>query len=244
MPLFSPGPVLLGHRGNGRGPQENTAAAFRRGLDAGLTWLESDVRATGDGTLVVAHGPADETGRLYDDLTGEGCRSDGVLLLDDLLELVPPGIGLDLDVKSSVEDALRPRTATTAALLGPVAARLAAERPVLVTSFDPAALLVVRETAPGVPLGLLTWITFPLRKAVPAAVHLGCAVVAAHTSSFFPRNTAQRSPAEVVGVAHEAGLEVMAWCPGADDAPALAALGVDALCVDDVPGVAAALDPA
>jgi len=238
--VFSPGPVLVGHRGNGRGPDENTLGAFQAGVAAQLTWVEADVRCAGDDTLVLAHAPFDAQGRPYSQLTGEQCRAGGLLLLDELLEVLPPGIGLNLDLKSAVEDALRVRGASSAALLAPVAERQRSVRPLLVSSFDPAALLIVRECAPGVPLGLLTWRDFPLRKSVPAAVHLGCDVVAGHTGSFALAQ-GEQDAAYVVDVAHRAGLDVLAWCPSPEAAPALLSAGVDALCIDDVPGVRAAI---
>ena len=52
---------------------------------------------------------------------------------------------------------------------------------------------------------------FPLRKAIPAAVHLGAAVVLPHFSSLgagpAPARI-ERTAAEYVALAHEAGLEV------------------------------------
>src|ERR687897_427315 len=56
-----------------------------------------------------------------------------------------------------VEVDARPTAARVAELLLGSAPR----RRRLVTSFDPAALLIVRERAPDVPLGLLTWVAFP-----------------------------------------------------------------------------------
>ncbi|MEO6412347.1 MAG: hypothetical protein ABIO48_07135 [Pedococcus sp.] len=119
-------------------------------------------------------------------------------------------------------------------------------RPVLVSSLDPAALLVLAEVAPGIPRSLLTWIGFPLRKAIPAAAHLGVDAVAAHWSSFGPNPTdrapAFRSSRYAVGLAHDAGLEVVAWCPRVDEARELLAAGVDAVVdVDDVRSTLAAL---
>jgi glycerophosphoryl diester phosphodiesterase len=110
---------------------------------------------------------------------------------------------------------------------------------VLVTSFDPAALLIVRERAPAVPLGLLTWTRFPLRKAIPAAVHLGVAVVVANVESFplgdGTEPGGEREVARSIAVAHEAGVQVAAWCPGAGAQAELIAAGIDCLVVDDVP---------
>jgi glycerophosphoryl diester phosphodiesterase len=133
-------------------------------------------------------------------------------------------VALDVDIKTSLDDALRPRERTTAALVADLVA--AAGRRVLVTSFDPAALLIVRERAPELPLGLLTWTRFPLRKAVAAAAHLGVEVVIANIGSF--EDDAERA----VQVAHRAGLEVGAWCPAADERDGLVAIGVDCLVID------------
>ena len=55
----------------------------------------------------------------------------------DLLEELPARDRLDIDVKTSLEDALRPRARTTAALVADLLADAASRRPLLVTSFDP-----------------------------------------------------------------------------------------------------------
>lgn len=115
----------------------------------------------------------------------------------------------------------------------------------LVSSFDPAALLVLGDAAPAVPRALLAWVGFPLRKAIPAAVHLGVEAVAPHWTSFGP-NAVDLAPtfrpaAHAVDVAHRAGLEVVVWCPTAEVAGELLAVGVDAVVVDDVPTTLAAL---
>ncbi|NED53530.1 glycerophosphodiester phosphodiesterase, partial [Micromonospora aurantiaca] len=44
-----------------------------------------------------------------------------------------------------------------------------------------------------------------------------------------------------VNVAHKAGLETIAWCPSAEAAPTYAEAGFDAMVVNDVPGVLAAV---
>jgi glycerophosphoryl diester phosphodiesterase len=151
----------------------------------------------------------------------------------ELLEDLPPEIGIDLEVKSAIEDALRPRDETTAARV----ADLAATRPgVLVTSFDASVLGIVRERAPRVPIGLLTWRRFPLRKAIPAAVHLGAQVIAPEVESFGLRGATmlnERPIADSIRIAHQAGLQVVAWCPRREEREPLTAAGVDCLIVDD-----------
>ncbi len=243
--VFGPSTALLGHRGCGRGVVEgfgeNTLESFLAAVSFGIDWVEVDVRRTRDDVLVVAHNPARQDGTFWADLSGAEATASGVLTLDALLEALPDGIGVDVDVKTSLEDAPRDRARTTMALLGPVVRRESGRRPVLVTSFDAAALEICQEQAPAVPRGLLTWVEFPVGHAVASAAHLGVQVLALHGGSLRPNRREpkhlQRPLRKVVEVAHSSGLELMAWCPGVTFARRLVAAGVDALCVNDVPTV-------
>lgn len=249
--VFGSAAVLLGHRGCGRGTvegfAENTLESFLAAVDFGLDWVEVDVRRTRDDVLVVAHNQARPDGAFWADLTGAQAREGGALLLEDLLDALPERIGIDFDMKSCVEDALRAPDLTTMGLLAPVLRREARRRPTLVTSFDAGALEIARDHAPGVPRGLLTWVEFPAGQAVAFAAHLGVQVVALHGGSLKATKyepAGQRLPLRrVVEVAHAAGLELMAWCPGTTFGRRLIDAGVDALCVNNVPAVLRELMP-
>ena len=236
--VFVDVPVLCGHRGTGRGPGENTLPSFRAAVAAGLGWVEVDARANADGVLVACHEPVARDGRQVAELRSSQTDALGLMPVVDLLDDLPPEIGVDVDVKTSLEDARRPRGLTTAALTADLLAPRADSRPLLLTSFDPAALLIARERAPGIPLGLLTWGAYPLRKAIPAAVHLGLQVIAPHVDAFGLRRRGPRPGdrpiADAVRVAHEAGLQVVAWCPTPAERKPLIAAGVDCLIVDGV----------
>jgi glycerophosphoryl diester phosphodiesterase len=240
--VFDDTPVLCGHRGSGKGVVdghgENALGSFLAAARAGLEWVEVDARLTADGVLVARHDPTTEDGRFVADLTAHETDSLGLMRIADLLEALPPEIGIDFDLKSSLEDALRPRDATTAARLADLATLEATRRRVLITTFDAGALLIVRERAPNVPLGLLTWNGFPLRKAIAAAAHLRAEVVGPHVNSFPLRageRPLERETAHTVGVAHRAGLQVLAWSATPKEGDELLAAGVDGLVVDDVP---------
>jgi glycerophosphoryl diester phosphodiesterase len=236
--VFADPPVLCGHRGSGKGivegHRENTLGSFRAAVGAGLGWVEVDARVNADDVLVSRHDPALDDGRLVSELTTEETDGLGLMRLADLFEALSPEVGIDLDVKTSLEDALRPRGSTTAALVASLVRRYP-ERPLLVTSFDPAALLIVREGAPEVPTGLLTWRRFPLRKAIAAAVHLGLDVVAPHFESLTVGPPQDRPAEELVRVAHQAGLEVLTWSIPPDGRDLAVAAGADCLVIDDVP---------
>src|SRR6476646_5176035 len=122
-------------RGVVDGHAENTLDSFLAAVECGLSWVEVDVRTTADDVLVTAHFPTLPDGRFFTELAYDDC--DGALRLGDLLDALPAHVGVDLDIKSSAEDALRDRTATTAAAVGRLAAEEVRRRPLLMTSFDP-----------------------------------------------------------------------------------------------------------
>lgn len=249
--VFGHAPVIVGHRGCGRGTVhghlENTLESFLAAVDSGVDWVEVDVRRTCDDRLVVAHNPADEDGVFYADITSREAVGKGALRLEDLLQALPVGVGVDFDVKTAMEDATRPGAGTTMGRLATIAVREAARREVLITSFDPGALDIARRLAPGVPRGLLTWVDFPIGHAVAAAAHLDVQVLAPHWGSLRPNEIepkeVQRPLDYVVDLVHESGREFLAWCPKVKFAQRLLEAGVDALCVNNVPDVIAALAP-
>ena len=102
-----------------------------------------------------------------------------------------------------------------------------------------------KDTLPGIPLGLITWLKFPAWHAIPAAVNLGLDAVCLHTGTLglgLAQPPSFGYPIErVIDVAHRAGLEVLAWSPTPENAVKLASAGADALSVNDIPGVLAAL---
>lgn len=247
--VFGPRPLLVGHRGCGCGTvdgyRENTLASFLAAVRLGVDWVEVDVRRTCDDVLVVAHNPADADGVFYADITGVEAAARGALRLDELLDCLPAGVGAQLDVKTAMEDATRERALTTMGRLAAVARHEARRRDVLVSSFDPSALDIARELAPGVARGLLTWLDFPIGQAVAAAGHLDVQVLGPHWGSLRPNDveteTLQRPLAYVVEMVHASGREFLAWCPSLEFARQLLVVGVDALCVNNGPEIVTAL---
>ena len=237
--VFVDVPVLCGHRGSGRGVGENTLPSFRAAVAAGMTWVEVDARTNADGVLVAYHEAVVPDGRYVSGLRSSETDALGLMRVGDLLEDLPPHIGVDIDLKTSLEDAQRHRDETTAALVADLVQPHANGRPLLVTSFDPSALIIARERAPDLALGLLTWLRFPLRKAIPAAVHLGLQVIAPHVESF-----GLRQPRPAPGRARDRATPSRSrtplasrsspGAPSAQERRVLLDAGVDCLCVDDV----------
>jgi glycerophosphoryl diester phosphodiesterase len=242
-PIFTRRPAVVGHRGLGKGVVdghlENTVDSLLAAVEAGLDWVELDVTRSADDVLVVHHNPTTADGRFLVHGTAAALAVDGVATLDDALDALPAGVPVDLDVKTILEDATRDVAAGTVGMFASTLRRECGRRRLLVTSFDAAALLWLRGEVPGPAYGLLTWLDFPLRIAVPMAAHLGMSVVGLHHRSF-GSNPIEPGPVhhaaqDSVAAAHEAGLEVLAWCPGPDEVAALVTAGVDAIVVNDVP---------
>lgn len=105
-------PLLIGHRGAPDQAPENTASAFKAAIDAGASIIETDVRLTKDGFIVVAHdidfsglgGPAVPISSCNRKelesyvLTDELGRTDKALFMDEALRLFPD-ISFSVDLK-------------------------------------------------------------------------------------------------------------------------------------------------
>lgn len=113
--LDHPGPIPFAHRGGAAGGLENTMAAFRRAVEAGYRYIETDVHATADGVLVAFHDATldrvtDGAGRIAELPWSEVRRArvakrEPVPLFEELLAEFPE-VRWNVDVKA--EPALRP----------------------------------------------------------------------------------------------------------------------------------------
>jgi glycerophosphoryl diester phosphodiesterase len=250
--IFDSKPVIVGHRGFGAGPQaayrENSVESFLAAAAAGLTFVELDARRSSDGELVIWHDPVTPAGEYIGARTAGELAAEGIVRLDDVLAALPSHVGVNIDVKCAIEDAVDPAGQRTHALITKTLTTHKGTRPFFVSSFDPSLPVYLQDQTKGtgdVPLGLITEMHFSAEAAVSAAANLGLSALCAHTGTL-NRHLAEPSPgmltaAQVIAVAHRAGLEVMAWSPTPEEAVQLAEAGIDAVCVNDVPGTQAVL---
>ncbi len=225
-------PRVVAHRGASAELPENTIAAFRRAAEHGADAVELDVRPCASGELMVFHD--DDLGRL----TGQpgaieqwslaalrGVRVAGahrLPTLDEVLEeLAPTGLGINLELKTN----RRTRASLPASLVRALRGHRARDQ-LLISSFDPVALALVRRRDPSLPVGLLFhgqlvrplargWAASVLR---PLSVHPERHLVTAERMAFWRR----------------AGWLVATWTADREaELSRLDALGVDAVITND-----------
>ncbi len=95
-------PILFAHRGGARRRRENTIGAFRRALQLGATGLETDVRRTADGVVVLHHDAAVRRFGLTRRPIAALRRSElpaRIPTLAELLALSGPDVPLSIDLK-------------------------------------------------------------------------------------------------------------------------------------------------
>ncbi|MDQ3973406.1 MAG: glycerophosphodiester phosphodiesterase [Actinomycetota bacterium] len=226
FPFRAP-PVIVGHRGAPREAPENTPEGFAVAASVGAQWVELDVRRSGDGVAVVHHDPWTADGVAVVDRDGAALRQAGLHGLDEVLDRLPAGVGVDVDLKNLPGEPDYDEAGAVAGIAAEALRPRVGQRPLLVSSFNPATLVAVAELLPDVPTGLLHAPASSVAAAQEVALELGARVLCSHVGA------AGMSSAGIGG-AHAAGLAVLVW--PVDDvqrARALAAAGADALCTND-----------
>ncbi|WP_445399620.1 glycerophosphodiester phosphodiesterase [Streptomyces sp. LE64] len=232
--LDHPAPIAFAHRGGDASGLENTTAAFRRAVEAGYRYLETDVHTTADGRLVAFHDPTldrvtDGAGRIAElpwstVLRARVGGTEPVPLLEELLEEFP-GARWNVDAK-------------TDAALGPLldlVRRTGAWDRVCVGSFsEPRVARAQRLGGPRLATSLGMRGVLGLRLGsygLPAAVRRSAVCVQVPQRHFGVPVVDRR----FVRAAHSRGLAVHVWTVNdAERMHALLDLGVDGIMTDRV----------
>jgi glycerophosphoryl diester phosphodiesterase len=233
--LDAPTPLAFAHRGGAAEGDENTADAFRRAVDLGFRYVETDVHATADGVPVVFHdatlarltGRAGRVGALrWTDLaTVRVGGAAAIPRLDEVLDAWPE-IRFNIDVKAG---------AGAAPTVDAVRRAGALDR-VLLASFSDARLALLRRLAgPAVAtsLGMRAVAALRLASLARTPLRLPASAVAAQVPVRHGRlRVVDRA---FLARAHRLGLQVHVWTV---DDPAemnrLLDLGADGIMTDRV----------
>ncbi|GHE86992.1 glycerophosphoryl diester phosphodiesterase [Streptomyces longispororuber] len=230
--LDHPGPIAFAHRGGAADGLENTAAAFRRAVEEGYRYLETDVHATSDGRLVALHDATldrvTDTGGRIADLPWARVRHarvagrEPVPLFEDLVEEFPEA-RWNVDVKA--EPALLP-------LLGLIERTGAWDR-ICVGSFSEARVARAQRLAGprlATSYGTRGVLALRLRSlGMPAAPRVSAVCAQVPEAQSGVRVVDHR----FVRAVHARGLQVHVWTVNdADRMHALLDLGVDGIMTD------------
>ncbi|MGO1560869.1 MAG: glycerophosphodiester phosphodiesterase family protein [Actinomycetaceae bacterium] len=237
------GPWAIAHRGGPAGSAENTIGAFTRAVDAGLTYLETDVRVSADGVAVAFH---DATLDRVTDLTGpvqsrtwatlSRTLVDGaepVTRIEDLLAWFPDQRFI-IDIKQA--EAIRPLVAAIR--------RTGATSRVCVAGGWDAWLAAIREQT-GVASALGWRALFTLYSSAVAGVRPPAQIAEggryAHAAWRLGRMRVMVRPrvaARLISMAHDLRLKAIAWT--VDDPAHVGRLidqGIDGVIGDDPAGL-------
>ncbi len=218
-----PFPQIIGHRGAPGEHVENTLASFQRALELGADAIELDVHATADRVPVVHHDPVlSEGGPPIATLTLAALESEArhagkqVPTLSAVLDMVGARADLYVELKGR-------------AIEGDVISVLRAspgggER-CAVHAFDHRAAAAARALDGSLPGGILL---------VSYLVDTRSALRAADARDLWM--WWEMIDVELVQVVHGVGGRVIAWTVNSGEAAmALARMGVDGICTDDIP---------
>lgn len=211
-------PLRIAHRGMPLQAVENTLDSFQRALDEGADGLEVDVHATSDGEIVLHHdaslasGPTIATSTLHELRRHEVDAGVPIPTLPELCALVSGRATLFVELKGAGIERRVLRA------LGEYGGAVALH------SFDHAMITRVARIDSSLRLGILF---------EDAPVTVAQAMSETGALDVWPHWTLVT--ADLVAAVHDAGGRVIPWTVNDErDAHTLAALGVDALCGDDV----------
>lgn len=237
-------PRLIGHRGAKMNAPENTIVSLRRSLEEGASWVEFDVKLTGDNIPIVIHdttlerttnGQGEVRQRTLADIKrldagswfGPAFAGERVPSLDETLEfLTANAMGFNIEIKPCPGRARE----TTEIALAMIKRRWPSDGPVpIVSSFSLDALRTAQETAPALPRGYLVE-KLPVDWRENAAA-LGCSAI--HPNS---RHLSRDQVHEI----KSAGYALLVWTVNeVGRARDLLSWGADSL-ITDAPGDLAA----
>lgn len=205
---------LLAHRG-GRGfGIDNTLSAMVEAVRSGVRFIETDVRATEDGKLVLCH-DATIRGRFVKRMSYSELLklAPDRPLLREVLEELAGWVKFDLEIKDApVRE------------IGEMLLDYNIESETLVTSFDRTILGKLREGFPSMRTGYLFRISLRDEKRLAEAKEIGADAVFPYFSSI---------GRDFVEAAHEFGMDVYAWTVNAeDDFTRLLDWGIDGVVTD------------
>jgi len=219
-------PLVIAHRGDSANHPDNTVASYRSALEQGADWVELDVRRTADDVLVAHHDAHLADGRLIRD-SAAGDLPGEVPTLAEAFEACE-GMGVNVEIKHLPGD---PDHEDVHLVCDAVVGLASAYRPpeqLLVSSFDIAAVDLIRATDPGLPSGWIVAERYTADLLLERTVAHGHGAICPWDGLVDLR---------LVEHAHDRGLRVVVWTVDEPDRMVeLAGWGVDGI-ISYAPGL-------
>ena len=176
LPRGGGGVLIVAHRGNKAAHPENTRAAFERAINEGADLLETDIRVSADGVFVCFHDErlermTDGRGRLQEksiaDLKllrvrqrGREWSGERIATIEEFAALLPADVAAALELKDR-----RFFERKTCEKLVECLEKLGLRSRTIILGFSRKQLGVMREVAPDLPIGHVTFFPFPFGSA-------------------------------------------------------------------------------
>lgn len=228
-------PLAIAHRGGAVDGAENTLSAFRRAVDAGYTYLETDVHLTADGVLVAFHDDeldrvTDRSGRV-DSLPWAEIRKAHVAGVERI-----PTLAAVLEAFPDVRINIDPKTDDTVEPLVRTLQEADAVDRVLIGSFDQRRLLRIRRRLPGVATSMGPWEVRALKLAAEGLLPTKLVPTWARCAQVPETHDGRRIVDRAfVRTAQACGLQVHVWTVNeAADMHRLLNFGVDGIITDAI----------
>jgi glycerophosphoryl diester phosphodiesterase len=226
-------PWVIAHRGASGHAPENTFAAFRRAVELGATFIETDLQVTRDGRFVALHDSTvsrttNGTGEVHEFTLEELRQVDAGMWFDRefMGERVPTleeilEFSREHDVVFYLELKYPAVWGMDHSLVAALQKAQSAPRTIVI-SFDPATLSPLRRVDPSIMTGLL--VEDANGKCVQEALDLGVRQLCPKVSSVTP---------ELVEQAHRADLQLVTWTANTlAEMRGMVAAGVDGIMTD------------
>lgn len=247
MTIYGKSDAILGHRGAGKGTHggyvENTAASLAHAIQQGAVGVEIDVQVSADDELVVYHDAWLADGTLVREHPAAHLRSLGIERFSTTIAPLTSSELLNIELKSGYDQQAPPDPRLVPSVIAALETGVPPQ--VVVSGFDPAEVRLFAQLIADIPAALLTAplevrerTPMPLSAAIMLAKQCGVAALHANTYQFTVDDV--DIAREEIALVHNAGLELLVWCPEPAESVILHAAGVDAVCVNDVPATVAA----
>ena len=172
--LFAPVTSIVGHRGASTHARENTVEAFRLAREHGADGIETDVRRTVDGRLVIHHDPEIEGVGAIVGVTFDEIRAAAPWIpdIDEMLDACQ-GMWINAEIKNSPAEPDFDADDWVAAEVVQWIERHRLHDRIIVSSFNPATIDTVDRLDPTIATGQLTHGSFDAEGMAAGIVERG-----------------------------------------------------------------------